>query len=341
MQIEKEIFKGYQVKTEKLLTYGFSKEKDTYIFTKKIVHDTFQVTIEIKSNGTVKGKIMDLTFNEEYTNYRISWQTGEFVNQIRRIFEDILLDIRTKCYKRQYFKTEQANRIAKAIASKYGDIPEFPWDKGVEAGVFRNADTKKWYGLIMHIDKSKITKESGNVDVLNVKLKENEILELLKKKGFYKAYHMNKKSWITILLDDTLCDEEIMRYVDESYEYTEKKSVWIIPANPKYYDVIHCFNNTDTILWKQSNRIKKGDIIYIYVGSPYSAILYKCEVLEADIPYTYQDKNLSIEKGMRIKLCKRYEKDAYPFEVLKKFGVKAVRGPRSMPSSLRDKIEKD
>lgn len=32
---------------------------------------------------------------------------------------------------------------------------------------------------------------------------------------------MNKESWITILLDDTIKDEEIMAYIEESYKFIE------------------------------------------------------------------------------------------------------------------------
>ena len=40
--------------------------------------------------------------------------------------------------------------------------------------------------------------------------------KLLNKKGIYTAYHMNKKNWVSIILDDTLKDEEIMKMVELS-----------------------------------------------------------------------------------------------------------------------------
>ena len=43
-------------------------------------------------------------------------------------------------------------------------------------------------------------------------VQENEILELVGKPGLYKAYHMNKKSWISIVLNDTLDDEIIFSF---------------------------------------------------------------------------------------------------------------------------------
>ncbi len=70
----------------------------------------------------------------------------------------------------------------------------------------------------MNIDLSKISNDRGEVEIINVKLDDKKSQELLKKNGFYKAYHMNKKDWISIVLNDTLKDENIISLIDESYE---------------------------------------------------------------------------------------------------------------------------
>ena len=129
-----------------------------------------------------------------------------------------------------------------------------------------------------------------------------------------------------------------MELVDLSYDISNIKGEWLIPANPKYYDIINAFNETDTIIWKQSNNIWAGDIVFIYVAAPISAILYKCEVLEVDIPYRYSDKNVSMEKVMKIKLLKRYAKDKFTFEMLNEYGIKWVRGPRGLTDELSKEL---
>lgn len=87
--------------------------------------------------------------------------------------------------------------------------------------IFRNSNSRKWYGAIMNIDKSKIEeKASGEVEIMDIKLEATKIEKLLGEKGFYPAWHMNKKSWITIILDNTISDEDIMKLVEESYSYT-------------------------------------------------------------------------------------------------------------------------
>lgn len=130
---------------------------------------------------------------------------------------------------------------------------------------------------------------------MNLKLDE-QVEKYIIKKEIYPSYHLSKKNWISIILDNTLIDKEIIKLVEISYENSNLKGKWIILANPKYYDIMNAFNNTNIITWKQSNTIMKGDIIYLYIAEPYSSIMFKCEVIETDIPYEYNNKNLSIKK---------------------------------------------
>lgn len=341
MNIEGEIFKKSSIVYEKLVSYGFKKQNGSYLLSKNILDDQFRVDIKIpKETGLIEGKIYDLSFNEEYTNYRIESQNGEFVNRVREEFIKILNDIKDNCTTTKYFITNQANRIADKVNKKYGDKPEFAWTKFPGYGIFRNSRNAKWYALIMNINKSKIDKGNEEVEIINVKLDENEVKTLLKRKGFYKAYHMNKENWISIILDDSIEDEEIVKYIEESHKYTEEVNEWIVPANPKFYDVINCFDDTGTVLWKQSSNISQGDIVYLYVAAPYSSLMYKCEVIETNIPYKYKDKNISMSTVMKLKLIKKFDKDKYTFDILKKYGVTAIRGPRYMPKNLSAKIEK-
>ena len=46
------------------------------------------------------------------------------------------------------------------VREKFGDELEFLWEKYSGFGVFRNPDSKKWYGLIADIDKSKLEKDN-------------------------------------------------------------------------------------------------------------------------------------------------------------------------------------
>lgn len=339
MNIEYEIFKKTHINFSKLKTFGFIKENQEYKYSKEFMNGNFRADVYIDKDGNVRGKVYDLEINEEYTNFRIEEVVGEFVNKVKEEYIKILKEIRDNCFDKEYFTYEQSNRITKKIYEKYSVAPEFLWEKFPNYAVFRNKRNSKWFGIIMNIDKSKIIpKKTGIVEVLNVKL-DNKVEGYLNKKGIYPAYHLSKKSWVSIILDDTLSDEKIINLIDISYESFNRKGEWIVPANPKYYDVINAFNSTNIINWKQSNNIMKGDIVYLYVAEPYSAIMFKCEVVESNIDYNYKDKNLSIKQIMKIKLIKKYRKDEFTFKKLNEYGIKAIRGPRNMPETLSKEMQ--
>ncbi len=337
MDIENDIFKRTNVNFKLLEKYGFKKENNIYIIEKNFLNDDFKAIISINNKGDITGKVIDLQLNEEYTNIRTN-MTGEFVSSVREAYKSILIDIKEHCFETNYYIYDQTNRINKYIKEKYNNEPEFLWEKFPGYGVYRNINNNKWYAIIMNLDLSKLDSGSGEVEIINIKLDEEKIKELLKEKGFYKAYHMSKKDWISIILNDTLKDEEIINLLDESYDLISEPEEWIVPANPKYYDIINCFNNSNELIWKQSSDIHVNDIIYLYVAEPYSKIMYKCIAIEVNIPYDYKDKNVSMKKVMKLKLLKRLDNKNYTFEYLNNLGIKAIRGPRKITKDISKKL---
>ena len=173
---------------------------------------------------------------------------------------------------------------------------------------------------------------------------------IIQEEGIMPAYHMNKMHWISVLLDGTVPENMVFDLIDRSFLATasakKKEKIrppkeWIIPANPKYYDIVHAFDDTDLIDWKQGAGIKKGDTVFLYVGAPVSAVLYKCRVVETGIPYRFENEYITIKALMKIRLQRRYETDRFTFEVLKEeYGIYAVRGPRGIPNSLSAALNK-
>ena len=217
MLIENQVFNKYRCIVSTLQGYGFSFDGSNYKFEKDFLNNEFKAIINISKEGTVTGKVIELALNEEYTNLRLETLNGAFVNEVRDAYTKVLLDIRDKCFTKDVFIYPQSNRIAKAIKRIYGDDPEFLWEDD-DSGVFRNKNSNKWYGIVMHINKSKLCDEDKDIEAMNIKLDPKEIDELVKKEGFYRAYHMNKKYWLTIALDDSVEDERILDLIKKSYE---------------------------------------------------------------------------------------------------------------------------
>lgn len=241
--------------------------------------------------------------------------------------------------------------ILNYIRETYGGEIEYPWMRYPDYGVVRHKDNQKWYVLFMDIPRSRLGLEDNEItDVLNVKLGDLFTRNfLLQREGFFPGYHIARGNWITILLDGTVDAEEICRLVDISYKVTASAKTrnairppkeWIIPSNPKYYDSVHAFDDTDEIRWKQGKGIRTGDIVFLYIGLPVSAIMYKCVVTETDIPWNFRREGLSIMSLMKIRLLKRYDPKQFTFEVLNnEYGIFAVRGPRGIPHKLSEALK--
>ena len=242
--------------------------------------------------------------------------------------------------------------VLEYVKKKYKVLPEYPWRKYDGSAVLRHKDNKKWFALLMGVQGDKVGLP-GTVyaDVINLKVDDMLFRDvILREDGIMPAYHMNKMHWISVLLDGTVPENMVFDLIDRSFLATasakKKEKIrppkeWIIPANPKYYDIVHAFDDTDLIDWKQGAGIKKGDTVFLYVGAPVSAVLYKCRVMETGIPYRFENKYITIKALMEIRLQRRYEPDRFTFEVLKEeYGIYAVRGPRGIPNSLSAALNK-
>lgn len=125
---------------------------------------------------------------------------------------------------------------------------------------------------------------------------------------------------------------------------------WVIPCNVKYYDVRGAFAKLNRLDWKQSNKnMAVNDIIYIYVGAPYSAILYKCLVTKANIAEVeIDDREFRINgdnydnygNHMELQLLAAYPNDLITKDKMAELGVKGkIQGPRSVIPELKAFID--
>lgn len=242
-------------------------------------------------------------------------------------------------------------KIFAYVKEKYDTEPEYLWRSFPGYAVLRRADNRKWYAMVADIDKEKIgQKGKGRTDIMNVKTDDPLLYDMLiRKDGIVPGYHMGKGSWISVILDGRIAFDEICAMIDMSYHtvMSGKRNLprppkdWIIPANPKYFDIIHAFDKEKEIVWKQGSGIRKGDTVFMYVASPVSAIMYRCKVTMTDIPYNGKNEAVNIPSLMKIRLEKRYDEEEFSFKRLKdEFGIFAVRGPRGVPHSLRAALDR-
>lgn len=340
--LEVQIFERKHVNFSSLKDYGFILG-EVYEY-KKRIDEEFEARIYVDLKGKLTGQVYDLNFEEEYINFRLDGKLGEFAAKIKYLYIELLEDIEDQCFENDDFIYPQSNRISAYVLNKYHHHVEYTFDSH-DIGVFRH-DNSKWYGLILLVDYSKLDKtKSGEVEILNVKIDEDRMEELIQIPGIYRSYHMSKKSWISIVLDDEVNDELVISLLDRSYDLVDDRlnyKEWLIPANSTYFDIENLFNDRKVSIWKQSANIHIGDLVYIYASKPFSCILFRCEVLNIDIPYRLRTRNgkSEVEYVMKIKHQYSYEFGEFSLDRLKKFGVTTIRGPRHVPIALSDELKK-
>lgn len=110
------------------------------------------------------------------------------------------------------------------IAETYNTDPDFPWESNPTFAVYRHRSNRKWFALVMDIPKSKLgLREDGDIDIVNLKCEPTLIGSLRLEKGFFPAYHMSKDKWVSVALDGSVDDEQLLFLLDMSFELTDVK----------------------------------------------------------------------------------------------------------------------
>lgn len=212
-----EKLKNRKLKDEQLLKYGFKQEKDTYIYQKRIQNNQFEIQIVI-SNKESYAKLIDLENEEEFALVDVETSTGQFVGKLRQEYGNIIDDIIQKCTSKEAFKRKQSKEVIQYIEQKYGDKLEFLWEKFDDNAIWRNKQNNKWYGVLLTLSERKLGLESDKiVEVMDLRYQKEEIEDILSEPNIFPGYHMNKKSWITIKLDETVDTKKIYSLIDNSY----------------------------------------------------------------------------------------------------------------------------
>lgn len=205
--------------------------------------------------------------------------------------------------------------------------------------IFREPVSQKWYGLVMHIPITRLDQHVSvtdkKVDILEFRIDPHKRPSLLQQASIYPAYHMNKDNWLCVILDDTQPDQQIMKLVTQSRQFLCRPHAWLIPDNPRYYDIMHAFKDpNDLLLWKQSTKVRVNDPVFIYVTNPVKAVIFQCRAIQVNIPYHYHSKQVRLNQAMKLQLVKRYPANKYDLNFLKAHGIRYIHGPRKVSDQL-------
>lgn len=226
MTIEEKVFLRKRFLPEALTAYGFGKTDAGYVYRTDFMDGDFTTVVTVTERGEASGTVIDNMNGEIYAPLRSERFNGAYVNAVRSAYEDVLAEIAAHCCRDTLFGSDQANRIAELVFARYGIKPDFPWGQSPHehSGVFRHTEGGKWFALIMRIRRGLLSRDADETmtDVVNLKIDPEQGKPELD--GVYPAYHMNHKLWITVTLDDTLSDDEVMELIETSRCMTAGKA---------------------------------------------------------------------------------------------------------------------
>lgn len=217
------LFKNRSVKFDRLLPFGFVKQEDAYIYSADLVSGQFKMTVTVTKEGKVSAEVIDGFSNEHYVLHRVSGASGAFVGTVREEYERLLAAIAEACFEPDAFKSEGARKVIRYVREKYQDELQFLWQRFPENAIFRRKDNKKWYAALLILQKKKLGfTEDGEVEIIDLRGKPEDIAALLDGKKYLPGYHMNKKHWFTLCLNGSVPMEEVFCRIDESFKLADK-----------------------------------------------------------------------------------------------------------------------
>ncbi len=216
--IEK-LLKNRRLDFKKLLEYGFIEKEDQYEYKTTLIENEFDIIVTFSKDSKLDAKVIDLISNDEYLLVKVPDATGEYVGRVREKYINKLNEIIIKCSEIEVFKSNQAKQVIKYIKTKYDNEPEFLWEKFAGNAVFRHKENNKWYGILLTIPKSKLGLDSDElVDIIDLKISSEDIENVIDNEKYFLGYHMNKRHWFTIILDNSVPTDKIFEFIDKSYK---------------------------------------------------------------------------------------------------------------------------
>lgn len=221
---EEKFFAHKKMNAAKLLSYGFVQGSDSYQYTADVMNGQLQLFVFVRPDGVVTTRMLDNATGEDYVLYQVASSTGAYVGEVRAACERILTEISQLCFEPDVFHGAQTTALIDHVREAYGDELEFLWDKFSDNAVWRRKDNQKWYGLLVRISGRKLGLASDEiVEAIDLRLDPARMQETIDNARYFPGWHMNKKSWYTMVLDGSIPMEELCLRIEESYRLAAKR----------------------------------------------------------------------------------------------------------------------
>ena len=209
----------YNLTEEQLTKFGFLRDSVGLYLNKDILNNEFRVEIRVVDKA-FEIEIYDNNFNEIYPLFSVDSAVGELVTNVRDEVEIIIKEILEL--------TDNTNtiyeKIIKYIVEKYSSTMVKPFKSNPNIKAFVT-DKNKWYALILDVEYNKLNKDSSiesKVKIINLKHNTNHIPKIINERNIFPSYHMSKKHWISVVIDNNMDLNYLTQLIDISYNLVKK-----------------------------------------------------------------------------------------------------------------------
>ncbi len=205
-----------------MLKAGFLLERDCYVYQQKILDNEFLLSISIDNSNVVTSFVSEVETGELYTLYNVKDSTGGFVAKMRNAYNSVMDNVVCNCSVKEVYKSKQALEVIDYVKKTYDSNLEFLWND--DNCIARNGHNKKWYLVLMVVNQSKLGLPSEQkAEILNLRMNAEKLSLVVDGESIFCGYHMNKKHWVTILLNDKVDTDKILSMIDDSYNISLKR----------------------------------------------------------------------------------------------------------------------
>lgn len=227
-----DLLKNKKPDFNKLIENGFVHDKKCYSRAFALDGCGLVLTVTVTESGKLNAEVKDPATGEPYVLHLVDGAEGSFVGSVRSACEDVFNFLAENCYHPDRYNFSQTKRLIAYASKTFAASPEFLWKEYSGYSVLRRGDTDKWFAVLMKIKpksltpppaRSILTDENGFTEVADFRMAAADLEVAADGLKYFRGYHMNKKSWCTIVLDDALSDEEVFTRLSESFSLAVKK----------------------------------------------------------------------------------------------------------------------
>ena len=103
--------------------------------------------------------------------------------------------------------------------------PDYPFARYPDTAIFRHRSNRKWFAAVIRVSRSKLgLRGKEECEVVDLKCDPVFAASVRHYPGILPGYHMNKRHWISVLLDGSVDREILWMLVRHSFDQTAPNS---------------------------------------------------------------------------------------------------------------------